>query len=95
MAFLWLQNEHLKSFSTFSKEERSLNRNFKKKIGGASVDNELDRDFTMGELKKALRKMKRKGAQGPDEIPPTFLKELGPKAIEELFSIYNICFKTD
>ena len=38
--------------------------------------------------------MKRKGAQGPDDIPPTFLKELGPKALEELLQIFNICFRT-
>ena len=28
------------------------------------------------------------------EIPPTFLKELGPKALEELLAIYNVCYRT-
>ena len=40
--------------------------------------------FTMRELKQAIRKMRRKGAPGADDIPPAFLKELGPKALAEL-----------
>ena len=34
--------------------------------------------------------MKRKGAPGGDNIPPSFLKELGPKAITELLKICNL-----
>ena len=33
-------------------------------------------------------------SQGPDEIPPTFLKELGPIALQELLAIYNACFRS-
>ena len=66
----------------------------KKKLGRASVDKEDCRDFTLGELRKALKKMKRKGAEGPDGIPPSFLKELGPKALNELLEIFNSCYRT-
>ena len=38
--------------------------------------------------------MKRKGAQGPDEILPTFLKELGPRALDELLEIFNQSLST-
>ena len=47
----------------------------------------------MVELTRAIRKMRRKGAEGPDDIPPTFLKELGHKALTELLSIFNISFR--
>ena len=33
--------------------------------------------------------MSRGGAQGPDDIPPAFLQELGPKAQKELLAIFN------
>ena len=48
--------------------------------------------FTMRELKQAIRKMRRKGAPGGDDIPPAFLKELGPKALVELLEIFNDSF---
>ena len=38
---------------SFAKEERALNRNPKKKIGGVTVDKEDCKDFTLGELKKS------------------------------------------
>ncbi len=36
--------------------------------------------------------MRRKGTAGPDDIPPTFLKALGPTAKTELLSIFNESF---
>ena len=36
--------------------------------------------------------MKDKGAAGPDNIPPSFLKSLGPLALQELLSIFNSSF---
>ena len=36
--------------------------------------------------------MKRKGAPGADNIPPSFLKEMGPKARSELLAICNKSF---
>ena len=41
------------------------------------------------ELKQAIAKMRRKGAPGPDDITPAFLKELGPIALQELLDICN------
>ena len=38
--------------------------------------------------------MKRKGAAGPDDIPPSFLKELGPIGKRILLKIMNISFRT-
>ena len=43
-------------------------------------------------MKQAIRKMRRKGAPGADDIPPAFLKELGPKALAELLEIFNDSF---
>ena len=36
--------------------------------------------------------MKGKGAAGPDNIPSSFLKSLGPLALQELLSIFNSLF---
>ena len=36
--------------------------------------------------------MKGKGAAGPGNIPPSFLKSLGPLALQELLSIFNSSF---
>ena len=46
----------------------------------------------MGELQSAIKRMKGKGAAGSDNIPPSFLKALGPLALQELLSIFNSSF---
>ena len=46
----------------------------------------------MSELLSAIQKVKRKGAAGPDNTPPTFLKSLGPLALQELLSVFNSSF---
>ena len=76
-----------------NKEDRSVRRELKKRLNGQSVDGVECSDFSIGELNKALRKMRRKGAEGPDEIPPAFLKELGPTALNELLAIVNQSFR--
>ena len=78
----------------FSKKERRTNLEAKKKTRYPSHDSEYCRDFTRDELVKAINNMKRKGAQGPDDIPPSFLKELGPRALDELLSIFNYSWRT-
>ena len=49
--------------------------------------------FTMVELKSAISKMRRKGAPGPDDITPAFLKELGPLALQELLELSNLSLR--
>lgn len=51
-------------------------------------------EFTLTELRSAISKMKSRGAPGPDNIPPQFLKNLGPKALERLLKIFNLCLRT-
>ena len=46
----------------------------------------------MSELLSAIQKMKRKEVPGPNDISPTFLKSLGPLALQELLSIFNASF---
>ena len=48
----------------------------------------------MEELKAAIGKMRRKGAPGPDDISPAFLKELGPLALEEFLAICNLSLRS-
>ena len=45
------------------------------------------------ELTSAINKMKRRGATGPDNIPPTFLKALGPIDLQELLAIFSESFR--
>ena len=73
----------------FTKRERRLNLEAKRKVRALSTDNEYSRIFTLDELQTTIHDMKRKGVQGPDDIPPSFLKELGPKALVELLGIFN------
>ncbi len=48
----------------------------------------------MEELDEAILQMRAKGAPGPDDIPPTFLKAQGPRARLELLDIFNLSFST-
>jgi hypothetical protein len=75
-----------------SDEERAENHRLKKTLQTPSVDDESSTKITMSELKKAILKMKAKGAAGPDDIPPSFLKALGPVALEELLDLFNRSF---
>ena len=59
------------------------NRQFKKPIKVWSVDGERCAPLLMSELQSAIKKMKGKGAAGPENIPPSFLKSLGPLALQE------------
>ena len=75
---------------TFTKAERAWRRKFKRRW------NALPREepsaffkITLTDLDRALAKTKTKGAAGPDDIPPSFLKALGPLAKSELLAIMN------
>ena len=46
----------------------------------------------MNELQSTIKKMKGKGVASPDNIPPSFLKSLGPLALRELLSILTSSF---
>ena len=69
-----------------SQSDRDTNRQFKKRIKVPSADHESCAPLLMSELQSAIKKMKGKGAAGPDNIPPSFLKLLGPLSLQELLS---------
>ena len=69
-----------------SQSDRDTNRQFKKHIKVPSADHESCAPLLMSELQSAIKKMKGKGAAGPDNIPPSFLKLLGPLSLQELLS---------
>jgi len=59
------------------------------------VDNEAGKNYTITELNLAIAKMKARGAAGPDDILPTFLKALGqvgPCSRSHLLHIFNTSF---
>ena len=75
-----------------SQSDHDTNRQFKKRIKVPSADDESCAPLLMSELQSAIKKMKGKGAAGPDNISPSFLKSLGPLALQELLSIFNSSF---
>ena len=92
-----------------TKENRVENRCLKKRLktlrsfGGnteQSKHNNAQRnlmeqpDFTIEELRNAISKMKTRGSPGPDNIPPSFLKNLGPIALKKLLFIFNQSFRS-
>ena len=81
--------QHYASVSRYklNKQQRAVTRQLKK-LTRPNKQFEIP-DFTLEELQKAITKMRRKGAPGPDDITPAFLKELGPLALRELLGICN------
>ena len=80
----------------FSKEDRNINRKMKqtfRKAHKSQSGEDNSSDFSMRDLKRAISKMKLKSAPGGDDIPPSFLKALGEKALAELLEIFNISLK--
>jgi len=47
----------------------------------------------MKELKKAVNKLKKKKAPGPDNITNEMLQHLGNTALQKLLDIYNLSWK--
>ena len=82
----------------FSRKERATNRKSKQATRPCLVDDDHSNDIscapiTLTELKNAIKAMKPNGAPGPDDIPPSFLKALGPKALDELLTTFNDSFR--
>ena len=75
-----------------SQVNRDLNKQFKKCFNVPSVDNKNCAPPQMSELLSTIKKVKGKGASGPNYIPPSFLKSLGPLALQELLSMFNLSF---
>ena len=72
-----------------SQSDRDTNQQFKKDLNAASVDDESCAPLLMGELQSTIKKIKGKGAAGPDNIPPSFLRSLGPLTLQELLSTFK------
>ena len=66
-----------------------LNRILEEEPPGEDEEAPASSPFTMKELKTAIKKCKKKGAPGPDDITPAFIKALGSNALEELLAIFN------
>ena len=77
-----------------SKEDRAEHRSLKSKLREARTTDASVQPFTLSELRNAIQRMKSRGAPGPDRIPPTFLKHLGPKALRKLLELFNMSLRT-
>ena len=77
----------------FSRAERETNRRVRQELTrgrreGVPVGPESE-EFSLGELKAALRTSRSKGAAGPDEICPQFLRNLKEGALNYVLGIFN------
>ena len=61
----------------------------RKCLQAPSVDNESCVPLLMSKPQSTIKRMKGNGADRPDNIPPSFLKSLGPLVLQELLSIFN------
>ena len=68
-----------------SQSDCDIKRQFKKNIKVSSADDESCAPILMSKLQSPIKKMKGKGAAGPDNIPPLFLKSLSPLAFQEYY----------
>ena len=75
----------------FSKQDRFINRKLKQRLSAAKDSTDPPK-LTMKELKRAISKLKTKGAAGPDNIPPSFLKALSEQTLHTLLDIFNDSF---
>ena len=78
-----------------SREDRKLERSVKERLsqsrrseGTEGVGPECA-DFSMEEMLVALKAGKKKGAEGPDEIAPLFLRNLGEAGREYVLACFN------
>ena len=94
-ADIFLQHYARASKLKFTKKERATNRRLKKLLDSKrrAGNDKTCSSFNMNEMDTAIRKMKSKGAAGPDNVPPSFLKSLGPNAKKELLTIFNMSFR--
>ena len=78
---------------SFTREERKTERFVRREmtVAGRATGpvNRESAEFTLGELKMALKNAKGKGAPGPDGIAPQFLRNLGEVALDFVLSIFN------
>ena len=95
-AEIFLQHYARVSRHKFSKGERDQNRQLKKMLRQRKAGPKTSpcRNFSPNELDQAIHAMRRKGAAGPDDIPPAFLKELGDNGRTELLRIFNQSFNS-
>ena len=53
----------------------------------------MEHEITMAELKKAIKKLKKKKSPGPDGVTNEMLQHLGKSALEKLLDIFNLSWR--
>ena len=73
--------------------ERKIRKEETERSNKYEEDTEIQKCLTMKELKKAVNKLKKKKAPGPDNITNEMLQHLGNTALQKLLDIYNLSWK--
>ena len=93
--------EHFnKCFAEISKSgkktglDRGLEKALKKKLVKETDESNFIKDFTLAELEKALRKLKKRKSPGPDKVHNEMLLNIGPKGKDALLLLVNKTWET-
>ncbi|KAK7113996.1 hypothetical protein V1264_000134 [Littorina saxatilis] len=58
-----------------------------------NVQDAMQQDITMAELKNAIKKLKKKKSPGPDNITNEMLQHIGNSALQKLLGIFNLSWR--
>ena len=91
---------HNKYFASINKASKLTDRDKEKlqklkAVEKASASNEIfEKDFTISELNKHLKKLKRRKSPGPDKLHNEMLTHLGPIGKQALLRLINLTLQT-
>ena len=74
--------------------DRGLEKILKSKLGTDTDDSNFIKEFTLAELEKQLRKLKKRKSPGPDKVHNEMLINLGPRGKEALLLLVNKTWET-
>ena len=83
--------EHFQKISTVEKEDE---HNFDYEIGNSSINEDINNDFTLDELKHIIKKLKNGKACGIDHVRNEFLKHCPEQILSIFLRFFNIVLKT-
>jgi ribonuclease HI len=81
------------SINVPAERKKEIRREEEQRSHDTNVHNSMKKDITLEELKKALKKLKKKKSPGPDDITNEMLQHLGNVALNKLLDIFNLSWR--
>ncbi len=89
MAAQYLKTEQWGKEETEQEESERRSRWERRKVIGKDREEYRTCEIELWEIKGIIKKMKRRKAPGPDEVPTEVFKEMGDEGLEEISGILN------